>query len=328
MFRVGVTRDLRGADGRGVFDLGVGALEAEPGIEWAFLAVHEPELTPETVAVYDAVMIWEPGAVTERSLAGSRRLRLIARLGMGLDALDIDACTASGVIITTATDAVRDSVPTGAIALLLSLAHKLPEKDRITREGRGWEDRFGYVGLGTNGRTLGIIGLGNVGGGVARRAQPLGLHCLAYDPYADPSSVPDGVELVELETLLRAADYVCVTCPLSDETRHLIDAARLAQMRPGSYLINVARGPIVDTLALADALTSGHLAGAALDVFETEPPELDHPVLAAPNLIVAPHAVSYTTPSLEGMGRTATAAVLAVARGEVPARVVNPDALA
>jgi phosphoglycerate dehydrogenase-like enzyme len=326
-FRVGVTRDLRGPDGRPVFDLGLDRLNQSPGVSWEFLAAHEPVLTPDTVAAYDALMIWEPGAVTAESLQDADRLAIIARFGMGLDAIDLEACSAKGVPVTTAPDAVRDAVPTGAIALLLSLAHGLPAKDRLVREGR-WDDRFNHIGPGTNGRVLGIIGLGNVGDSVAYRAAPLGLRCLAFDPYADPATVRDGVELVDLETLLAAADYVCVTCPLTPETHHLLDGPRLALMRPGGYVINVARGPIVDTDALVQALANGHLAGAALDVFDPEPIGPGHPLLEFDNVIVTPHAIAYTTAAFEGLGRTAIDAVLAVHSGEVPAHVANPAALA
>jgi phosphoglycerate dehydrogenase-like enzyme len=325
-FVVGVTRDLRADDGGVVYDLGIDALDAEPGIKWEFLSEGELDLRPETVAGYDALMIWEPGGVSAATLAGANRLALIARFGMGLDAIDLEACSEHGVIVTTAPDAVRDAVPSGAMAFLLSLAHGLTAKDRLVRTGR-WDERFGHIGPGTNGRTLGIIGLGNVGEGVARRSEPFGFRRMGFDPYVDPTAVPSGVELVDLEALLQAADFVCVTCPLTAETHHLLDRRRLSLMRPGSYLINVARGPIVDTMALAQALREGHLAGAALDVFETEPIESDHPLLSLDNVILSPHAVAYTTTAFRSLGRTATSSVLAVARGEVPLNVANPAAL-
>lgn len=325
-FRVGVTRDLCGPDGRPVFDLGLGVLDEQPGVSWEFLAVQEPVLAPETVAAYDALMIWEPGAVTALSLEGSTRLAIIARFGMGLDAIDLDACSAHGVAVTTAPDAVRDAVPTGAIAMLLSLAHGLPAKDRLVRSGR-WDERFEHIGLGTNGRVLGIIGLGNVGDSIALRAAPLGLRCLAYDPYTDAAAARESVELVELDALLAMSDFVCVACPLTHETRHLLDRPRLARMRRGSYLINVARGPIVDIDALVEVLADGHLAGAALDVFDPEPIGPDHPLLGFDTVILSPHAIAYTTAAFRDLGRTATAAVLAVHRGETPAHLANPAAL-
>jgi D-3-phosphoglycerate dehydrogenase len=158
-------------------------------------------------------------------------------------------------------------------------------------------------------------------------AKPFGLERLGFDPYLDPRLVRPGVELVDLETLLRSSDFVCITCPLTAETRHLLDRRRLSLMRRGSYLINVARGPIVDTLALAEAVRGGHLAGAALDVFETEPIEADHPLLTLDNVILSPHAIAYTGAAFRGLGTTATECVLAVARGKVPRNVANPSAL-
>jgi len=321
-FRVGVTRDLRSDDGRPVRDLGLDLLDAAPGIAWEFLTRHETELRPETIAGYDALMIWEPGGVTEATLQGADCLALIARFGMGLEAIDLDACSRHGVLVTTEPYAVREVMPAGAMAFLLALAHRIPEKDRLVRAGR-WDDRFGFVGAGTAGRTLGIVGLGNVGCGVVRMAEPFGLRRLACDPYADPGSIPAGVELVELDVLLSSADFVCVTCPLTPETHHLLDRDRLARMRKGAYVINVARGPIVDTLALADALRDGHLAGAALDVFEQEPVEPDHPLLALDNVILSPHAVGYTDAAFRGLGAGTCASVLAVARGEVPEHIAN-----
>ena len=161
-FRVGVTRDLRGDDGRVVHDLGLERLEVEAGVELEFLSRHELELPADAVRGYDALMIWEPGGVTAATLAGGDRVALIARFGMGLEAIDLDACTARGVLVTTAPDAVREAMPAGAMALLLALAHRISEKDAIVRAGR-WEDRVRLVGCGTFGRTVGIIGMGNVG---------------------------------------------------------------------------------------------------------------------------------------------------------------------
>jgi phosphoglycerate dehydrogenase-like enzyme len=322
-----VTRDLRGEDERPVRDLSLDALGAEPRIDWQFLVRHERALAPDTVDGFDALMVWEPGGVTEATLAGTDRLALIARLGMGLEAIDLEACTRRGVMVTTEPYAVREIIPAGAMAFLLALAHRLPEKDRIVRAGR-WEERFELVGPGTAGLTLGVIGLGNVGRGVVRMAEPFGLRRIAFDPYVDPALAPPGVELVDLDLLLKESHFVCVTCPLTPETHHLLDRDRLTEMRRGAHLINVSRGPIVDTLALAAALRDGHLGGAALDVFETEPIEADHPLLALDNVILSPHAVGYTDAAFRGLGAGACASVLAFARGEIPEHVANPGVLA
>jgi D-3-phosphoglycerate dehydrogenase len=325
-FRVGVTRDLRGSDGKPVHDLGMDLLSVEARVEWEFLPVHERELSPSTIAGYDALMIWEPGGVSAASLAEAGRLVLLARFGMGLEAIDLDACSARGVLVTTAPDAVREIMPAGAMTFLLALAHRLPQKDRSVRAGR-WSDREDLIGTGTSGRTVGVIGFGNIGRGVIRMAEPFGLRRIVADPYVAPASLPPDVELVDLPTLLRTADFVCVTCPLTAQTHHLLSAERLSLMRRGTYVINIARGPLVDTLALAEAVRSGHLAGAGLDVFESEPIEPDHPLLKLDNVILSPHAIGYTEAAFRGIGTTACRSVLAVARGERPPHIANPAAL-
>jgi D-3-phosphoglycerate dehydrogenase len=209
-----------------------------------------------------------------------------------------------------------------AMALVLALAHRLFQKDRHLRAG-GWE-RFRDVGVGLRGRTLGIVGLGNVGRELVHLVRPFEPRILAADPYAAP---PDGVELVELEQLLREADFVCLTCPLTAETRHLMNAERLALMKPTAFLVNIARGPIVDQAALTRTLQERRIAGAALDVFEQEPISADDPLIALDNVILTPHAVCLTDESFVLTGRNACENVLALAQGRVPRDIVNKAAL-
>jgi phosphoglycerate dehydrogenase-like enzyme len=328
-FRVGISRDLRGEDGGAVHDLGLELLEAAPGMSWDFLPEHAPELAPETVASFDAIMIWGAGGVSAATLAGADRLRLIARFGMGLDAIDLEACGAHDVLVTVAPEAVTTAVPGGAMAFILALAHRLPEKDRLVREDR-WADAFDHVGLGTAGRTLGVIGLGNIGAAVLRMAEPFGFRLLGYDPHSHRHEhlLPAGLQRVELETLLRDSDFVCLACPLTDRTRGLIDRERLALVSPHAYLVNIARGPVVDSRAVAEAVREKRLAGAALDVFESEPLEPDHPLLElGDEVILSPHAIAYTRAAFRSLGVSACEAVLAVAAGEMPSHPVNPEAL-
>jgi phosphoglycerate dehydrogenase-like enzyme len=328
-FRVGVSRDLRGPDGLPVHDLGLELLEAAPGVGWEFLPDHAPVLSPAAVAGYDAVMIWSAGGVDASTLAGADRLRLIARFGMGLDAIDLDACGERRVLVTVAPEAVTTAVPAGAMAFVLSLAHRLPEKDRAVREGR-WEDGFDYIGLGTTERTIGVVGLGNIGAALLRMAEPFGFRMLGNDPHTHTrrQQFPAALERVDLETLLRESDFVCITCPLTDLTRELIDAERLRLLAPHAYLINIARGGIVDSRAVAAAVREGRLAGAALDVFEQEPIEADHPLLdLGDQVILSPHATAYTQAAFRSLGVSACESVLAVAAGEVPRNPVNPEVL-
>jgi phosphoglycerate dehydrogenase-like enzyme len=327
VFRVGVTRDFLGADGRVSFgDVGLGRLDEAPGVEWEFLAEDRRELDAELVRDYDALLVLTP-RVTAATLAGTDRLVIIARFGVGYDSVDVEACTRSGVLLTITPDGVRRPVATSLITLVLALAQKLLVKDRLTRDGR-WVERGAHMGLGLTGRVLGLIGLGSIGREAARLAQAFDLRVLAHDPYVTPAEATAvGVELVDLPTLLRTADFVGITCALTPETRHLIDGERLSLMKPTAYLVNVARGPIVDQAALTAALRAGRIQGAALDVFEQEPVDPDDPILRLDNVIVTPHAICWTDECFLGNGRGAVGSILDVAAGLTPRHVVNRAAL-
>jgi phosphoglycerate dehydrogenase-like enzyme len=314
-----VTEDVRGADGGPVYDLSL--LDERSDVDWEWMR-GEGELEPSDLAPYDAIVLFHPH-VTAASLRGAERLRLVARLGVGVDNIDVAACTACGVLVTVTPDSVRRPMASGGMAFVLALAHRLTEMDRHVRSG-GW-DRFAHVGMGLDGRTLGIVGLGNVGRELALLARPFGLRILAADPFV--TEPPAGIELCPLEELLVATDFVVVTCPLTEETYHLLDAERLALMRPSAHLVNIARGPIVDGAALANALGSGRLAGAALDVFEPEPVRPDDPLLALDNVVLAPHAVGLTDELFRLGGQSACRAVLAIADGRVPEFPLNRSAL-
>ena len=186
------------------------------------------------------------GRVTRETFArGAGRLKIVARFGVGFDTIDVPACTENGVLLTIAPDGVRRPVAVNVITFILVLAQRLFAKDRLTRAGR-WAEKVNYMGMGVTGRTLGAIGMGNIGAEVFRLAPPFGMRHIAYDPYVEPGEARAlGVELVDLDTLLRTADFVSVMCPLNDETRGMIGARELALMKPTAYLINTARGPIV-----------------------------------------------------------------------------------
>ncbi len=286
------------------------------------------DLKPEQVQGYDALLILSPH-VTAATLKGADRLAIIARFGVGYDSVDVEACTRHGILLTITPDGVRRPVAAGALAFLLALSHRLTRRDRAARAGR-WHERYAEMGTGLTGRTLGVVGLGNIGRELLRLIAPFGMRHLAYDPYARPgdSDGTPAVELVGLDRLLREADFVCITCPLTAETHHLISAERLALMKPSAYLINVARGPIIDQKALTEALRTGALAGAALDVFEDEPPQPDDPLLLLENVILAPHAICWTDECVRGNLRSACESIADVAAGRVPKHVVNPEALA
>ncbi len=325
MFRVGITPDVLDPAGEPIF--GSRALARLDGLDWEYLPRFEPLVSPATAARYDALCLMS-GAVDWTTFAsGGQRLRLIARFGVGYDSIDLAACAEQGVVVAIAPDGVRRPVAMSVLTLLLALAHKLLIKDRLTRQGR-WQDKTRHIGVGLTGKTLGAIGLGNIGAEVFRLVQPFGMRHLAYDPYVDSAAARAlGVELVALDRLLREADFLSVMCPLNERTRGLIGERALAAMKPTAYLINTARGPIVDEAALCEALRAGRLAGAGLDVFAVEPTPSDNPLLALDNVIVSPHGLCFTDECLEGLANSAFSAVAALAAGRAPAHVVNPAAL-
>jgi phosphoglycerate dehydrogenase-like enzyme len=326
-FRAGVTRDFLKPDGTLSYgDIGLGLLDEARGVEWGFLAEDTAELRAEQVRGYDALLVLAP-RVTAASLEGADRLAVLARFGVGYDSVDVPACTARGVLLTITPDGVRRPVAASVLTLLLALTHKLLVKDRLTRAGR-WAEKLDHMGQGVTGRTLGIIGLGNIGRDVIILARPFGMRFLAFDPYLTPEqAAAAGAELVDLETLLRRADYVSVNCALTPETHHLLDAERLALLKPTAYLINTARGPIVDQRALYEALRDGRLAGAGLDVFEQDPVDPGDPILTLDSVIVTPHAICWTDECFLGNGRSACESILDVAAGRVPRHVVNREVL-
>jgi phosphoglycerate dehydrogenase-like enzyme len=325
-FRIGVTRDFLKPDGSfGFGDIGLAVLDADPKVEWRFLAVNEPVLQPETIAEFDGLLVLAP-KVSHATLVDADRLSVVARFGVGYDNIDVEACTRHGVILTITPDGVRRPVAAAVMTFLLALSHKLLIKDRLTRDGR-WAEKLDYMGQGVTGRTLGIVGLGNIGRDVLRLAAPFQMRCLAFDPHVSAESVRGlDVTLVSLDELLRDSDYVAICCALTPETRHLIDEAGLRRMKPTSYLINVARGPIVEQQALTRALQERWIAGAGLDVFEDEPIDPADPLLKLDNVIVAPHAICWTDECFLNNGKSACQSLLDVANGRRPKHVVNPAA--
>lgn len=326
-FRVGLTRDFLTQDGRvGWGEIGLDALTSAPEVEWDFVDSDAAELPASVAATYDALVVLTP-EVSAATVRGVDRLRIVARFGVGYDNVDVPACTEAGVLLTITPDGVRRPVAVAALSMMLALLHRLRDKDQLVRTGR-WHDKLDYMGTSPRGRVLGLLGWGNIGREVSAVCAPLGMRQLAADPYADPATAAAaGVELCDLDRLFAEADVLIVTCALTPATRHLVNADRLARMRPTAYLVNIARGPIVDQQALTTALVERRIAGAALDVFESEPPSPDDPLLGLDNVLLAPHAAAWTDEIALGNGTSAIRAVLDVAAGRVPAYVVNPAAL-
>ena len=326
-FRVGITKDNIKPDGKPIFDESAFRILRDAGIEYEFLPENEAELSPETASKYDALAVML-AKVTRKTVSGpNRRLKLIARFGVGYDTVDVPACTENGVILSITPDGVRRPVATAALTFILMLAQRVMIKDRITREGR-WAERLNNIGTGLSGRVLGSVGVGNIGSELFRLAAPFGMKHLACDPYVTQESVaPLGVKLVDMDTLFREADFLCVNCPLSDETRKLVGARQFALMKPTAYFINTARGPIVDERALYDALSSSRIAGAGLDVFEQEPVAPDNPLLKLDNVVVTPHHICLTDECISTVAASAFSACRDLAAGRVPKNVVNQEVL-
>ena len=323
-FRVGLTRDI--LDSRGEPAFGRAALEVldrDSSLEWEYLPAVVPEIGPELAAQYDALYIniaRVPAAAVERA---DCRLRIVARHGVGYDTVDVAAMTRAGVLVTNTPTAMPRPVATTALTFVLALAGKLFLKDQLTRSGR-WHERMDNMGLGLSGRTLGVIGAGGIGKELLRMARVFDLKLLATDPVANDVELSYiGARKVDLDTLMRESDFVVVCCLLNEHTRHLIGAEALAKMKPTSYLINVARGPIVDEKALIDVLQKRRIAGAALDVFEQEPVDPANPLLAMDNVIVTPHSLCWTDECFHNMASTGLRSIVEVLNGRIPEFLVN-----
>ena len=326
-FRVGLTYDFLKPDGTFAFgDIGLNLLDDAPGVEWEVIRDNTRELRAEQVGDFDALLVLAP-RVTAATVEGNQRLAIVARFGVGFDSVDVDACTRNGILLTITPDGVRRPVASSAVTFVLAMSHKLLQKDRLTRAGR-WGDKADFMGTGLTGRVLGLIGLGNIGREIFTLIKPFGMRHVAYDPYvsAEAAQALD-VTLLDLDSLLGVADFVCICCQLTPETYHLMNAQRIALMKPTAYLINVARGPIVDQTALTDALRNQRIQGAALDVFEQEPVDPNDPILTLENAIVTPHGICWTDECFLGNGRSACESILDVASGRTPRYVVNRAAL-
>jgi D-3-phosphoglycerate dehydrogenase len=328
-FKVGVTSDILDAKGEPVFGREpLKALDAAQGLECEWLPKGIREITAEHAGKYDALYVNSPKVPAAAVGGKDLRLKVVSRHGVGYDSVDVPAMSKAGVLVCNTPNAMPRPVATMALTLVLALAHRLMAKDRMTREGR-WNDRVEHMGTGLTGRTLGVVGAGRIGKELLRLAKMFDLKLLAADPYAEELELGYlGARKVSLETLLAEADFVVVTALLNEETRHLLSAKQLALMKPTAYLINVARGPVVDEKALYDVLSKQKIAGAGLDVFEEEPTPASNPILKLDNVIVAPHSLCWTDELFSNIARTAVGAVLAVHGGRAPQFVVDPAALA
>lgn len=275
----------------------------------------------------DAVVAAARVQYDAKLFATTPRLRTVCRTGIGYDNINVADATKFGVAICNVPDGPSISTAEHALCLMLAVAKNLHRSSRALREGVQGDYFTMFTGVELNGLTLGLVGLGRIGSRVARGALGLGMNVRAYDPFLNRELARDiGVEAAEsLDDLLSQADVVSLHVPMSPETRHLMNAARLARMKPGAILINTARGGLVDEAALLAALESGRLRGAGLDVFDIEPPPPDHPLLSRPEVIATPHVASATTAGKIRLWEGAIHQALAVLEGQRPSNLVNPE---
>ena len=328
-FRIALSGDFVKADGQPTFPMfDLSPLRNDPNIEVGFVAPVDGVMPAAGLAGYDALILLTP-KFNKSSVPADGRLAIVARFGVGYDSVDVGACSEAGIALAITPDGVRRPVAVAILTFILALAGKMMIKDQLTRQGpTGFAKKTDHMGAGLVGKTLGSIGIGNIGAEMFRLAKALDMTFIAHDPFADRTVADSlGVKLVDLETVFREADFVTVNCPLMPETTHLVNAQRLALMKPTAYLINTARGPIVDQKALTKVLTERRIAGAGLDVLESEPPDPNDPILRLDNVILAPHALCWTDQCFAGNGAADVKAVLDIQHGRVPRGVVNRTVL-
>jgi phosphoglycerate dehydrogenase-like enzyme len=259
--------------------------------------------------------------IDRAALDHADQLKVISRYGTGVDRIDLAAAAEKSIVITNTPFANSVSVAELTIGMILSLARSIPTLTELTRAG-DWPRRTGVT---LERKTVGLIGLGSVGKQVALRLRAFDCVLIAYDPAADVEfGTANRIDLVTLEELISRSDFISLHCPLLPATRNLVNASFLAGVKHGAFLINTARGELIDEAALFDALQSGYLRGAALDAFTQEPPQKENPLLALPQVIATPHAGAHTDGAMNAMGWDALHDCLAVLRGEKPLYPVNP----
>jgi phosphoglycerate dehydrogenase-like enzyme len=327
-FHLVFTRDFLNEAGELAYgDIGLGFLDESPLIDYRFLPTYDEVVPPEQIAGAEGLATIYAHVTAGTLAQGAEHLTVIGRCGAGYDRIDVPACTRAGVALVNAPLALRLPTASASLMLMLALGKRLFELDRLTRLGR-WDLRGQVQGIELRGRTLGIVGLGHSGSELARLVAPFEMRLLAYSPHADPENARRlNVELAPLDRLLREADFVCLHCRLTDETRGLIGARELALMKPTAYLINMARGPVVEHAALVATLTQRRIAGAGLDVFYQEPLPADDPITQLDNVVLAPHWLAGTVDVFRDAGRAICRAMLQAAAGQVPDHLVNADVL-
>ena len=308
----------------GVSESGLRPLLDDP--RFKVVSVADRTALEAALATADGLIVRSATTVTRELLARAGQIRVIGRAGVGVDNIDQEAATEKGAAVLNAPAGNTVSAAELTMALILAAVRKVAAADRSTRAGEWKRSKFGGVEL--RGRTLGLVGAGRIGGEVARRARAFGMNVVAHDPYlTDEKALDLGVERVELDELRRRADVISLHVPLTDQTRNMFCEEQLRELKQGAFLVNVARGGLVDEAALVRVLTDGHLAGAALDVYDEEPLGKDSPLREAPNLVLTPHLGASTTEAQELVAEEIAEAVrAALAEGDL-SRALNAPAI-
>jgi len=325
-FDLRLTADFYESDGTAKFgDLGLDLLAANAQIAVSRFPEHQPIIAPHQLAGANGVIVLTP-QVARDSLLDCGELLSIGRFGVGFDTVDVDACTQNDVLVTITAGAVDRSMAEATIGWMIALTHQMLVKDRLVRTGE-WHQRTNHNGCELRDRTLGIVGLGGIGRELVSMLQGFGMNPpIAHDPFVPDSVFREmGVKNVTLAELLGTADFVSVHCPLNDATRGLLGTEQLAMMKPDAYLMNTARGGIIDEDALYSVLKDRRIAGAALDCFEDEPITRPHRFGALDNVVLAPHSIAWTTEFFRDIGQTACRSMLALSRGQRPHGALNPE---
>ena len=325
---IGLTPDFLNADRKLAYeDIGLDLVEATGGkVGYRFLEELPAEIRPEQLEGLDFLFVDEP-SVTANTLRDSGRLRAVARFGVGYDNVDVAACTQEDVALINTPGAPSTPVAEGIACLMLAITHRLLIKDRLVRQDR-WDLRYDYMGSELRDRVVGVVGPGRIGKRALEVLSGFGMApAIAYHPRRDQAALAGmGMKKVDLDTLLKTADFVLVTCSLNETSRGMIGARELALMRPDAYLINVARGAVVDEGALFRCLKEERIAGAALDVFSAEPvDDTVPPFRELDNVILTPHAIAITNEGVRDMGRMAFRSMLDLAEGVKPHGLVNEE---
>ena len=325
-FLVALTADFYDAEGKPKYeDIGLSVLAKQPKIKHHVFKAHRKEIGADQIGEAQGVIVLTP-AVTAESVSKPDKLLVIARFGVGYDAVDVKACTAANVLVTITSGAVDRPVAEATIGWMIALGHNARIKDKLVRTGQ-WDERSKHMGRELRDRTLGVIGLGGIARKTIELLRGFGMKTpLAFDPFTTQEAAHTlGVRLVALDELLKEADFVSIHCPLTEQTKNLIGARELALMKHDAYLLNTARGGIVEEDALLAALKNGQIAGAALDCFAQEPVTAPGRFADLDNVLLAPHSIAWTGELFRDIGRSACQVMLDLAQGKRPNGVLNPE---